>query len=482
MNKGFPKNFLWGGATAANQCEGAWNIDGKGESVADHVTAGSKNQFRTLTEEIRPNVQYPSHEAIDFYHHYKEDIALFAEMGFKAYRMSINWTRIYPNGIEDKPNQAGLDYYRSVFEECKKYSIEPIVTLSHYESPYYLTKKYDGWSSREMIDCFVKYSETVFNEYKDLVKYWLTFNEINGGTQSYGAFLSLAFNLEDGQVIYGSRNETPEKKSKRFQALHNQLVASAIAVKKGREINENFKFGNMISSHMCYPYTCSPEDAFEALQKNQLMHYLCGDVQVRGHYPHFAKRYFADNQISVNIGKEDEEILTQGTVDFISFSYYSTMTATIEKKAELKAENLFMGLPNPYLKKSEYGWSIDPLGLRNFLNELYGRYEIPLMVVENGLGTPDELVNGKVHDEYRIEYLREHIKAMKEAVKDGVDLMGYTPWGCIDLVSASTGEMKKRYGFIYVDKDNEGNGTLNRYKKKSFDWYKKVIASNGKEL
>lgn len=478
----FPKGFLWGGATAANQCEGAWNVDGKGESVADHVTAGTKNEFRKFTDNIKENLKYPSHEAIDFYHHYREDIALFAEMGFKIYRMSINWTRIYPNGIEEEPNQEGVDFYRKVFEECKKHKIEPVVTLSHYESPYYLTERYDGWASRETIDFFVKYCETVFTEYKDLVKYWLTFNEINGGTQSYGAFLSLAFKLEDGQPIHGTRNNTLEWKIKRFQALHHQFIASALAVKIGRGINPDFLFGNMLSSHMCYPYTCSPADAFEALQKNQLMHYYCGDVQVRGHYPHFAKRYFKENDIELSFGEKDEQILAEGTVDFISLSYYSTMTATIEKKAELKAENLFLGLPNPYLKKSEYGWSIDPLGLRNVLNELYGRYEKPLMVVENGLGTPDELIDGKVHDTYRIDYLREHILAMKEAISDGVDLIGYTPWGCIDLVSASTGEMRKRYGFIYVDKDDQGNGDLSRYRKDSFHWYKKVIENNGENL
>jgi len=478
----FPDDFLWGGATAANQAEGAWNIDGKGESVADHVTIGSLDDFRRFTDEIDPDLTYPSHEAIDMYHHYKEDIALFAEMGFQVYRMSISWTRIYPNGIEESPNQAGLDFYRSLFEECKKYNIEPMVTLSHYESPYYLTKELDGWASREMINHFIKYSETVFNEYKDLVKYWITFNEINGGTQSYGAFLSLAFKPEDGAVIYGSRNESNEKRSKRFQGLHHQLLASALAVKKGKEINPNFKFANMLSSHFSYPYTSSPNDALEALQKNQIIHYLCGDVQIRGYYPHFTKRYYKDNGITVNMEDGDIQVLAEGTVDFITCSYYSTMTATVEKKSELKAENLFVGLPNPYLKQSEYGWSIDPVGLRVFLNEMYGRYEKPIMIVENGLGTPDEMIDGEIKDDYRIEYLREHILSMKEAIKDGVELIGYTPWGCIDIVSASTGEMRKRYGLIYVDKNDAGEGDLSMHKKDSFYWYKKVIETNGENL
>lgn len=482
MTKGFPADFLWGGATAANQSEGAWNVDGKGESSADHVTVGSMQNRRRFTHKIRDNEYYPSHKAIDFYNRYKEDISLFAEMGFKIYRMSINWTRIYPKGIEEEPNQEGLEFYKNVFEECKKYNIEPLVTLSHYEIPFYLTQKYNGWVSREVIDIYIKYCKTVFNEYKELVKYWIPFNEINSGVNSYGAFLSLGINVKDNETVVGSRKETDEEKSLRFQALHHQFIASAKAVSLGKTINPNFQIGCMISSHVSYPYTCNPNDVLEAQSKNQITHYLCGDVLVRGRYPYFTKRYFEENSITIKEENEDREILASGSADFIAFSYYSTMTASAEKADDLRVENLFMGKPNPYLQKSEYGWSIDPIGLRYFLNDMYSRYEKPLLVAENGLGVPDQLVDGKVHDEYRILYLREHIKQMKEAILDGVNLIGYTPWGCIDLVSASTGEMRKRYGFIYVNRDDNGQGDFSRIKKDSFYWYKKVIETNGEKL
>lgn len=481
MIKEFPEDFLWGGAIAANQSEGAWNVDGKGPSQADHVTQGTMRNYRRFTMDIKEDIYYPAHEAIDFYHRYKEDIALFAEMGFKVFRMSINWSRIYPTGVEEEPNQKGLDFYRSVFEECKKYQIEPLVTISHYEIPFHLMKNYNGWASREVIDFYLNYCKTVFTEFKDLVKYWVPFNEINSGVQWYGTFLSLGMLINDEQAIIDMRNETDEQKSLRFQALHHQFLASSLATELGREINPMFKIGCMISSHVSYPYTCSPDDNLEAQNKNSVTHYLCGDVLVRGHYPHFIERYFEENNIRFHKEEQDDDILKRGTAEFISFSYYSTMTVSTEKESGV-VENLFAGLPNPYLKKSEYGWSIDPKGLRYFLNELYGRYEVPLMVVENGLGSPDQLENGKIHDQYRIEYLREHIIAMKGAIQDGVDLIAYTPWGCIDLVSASTGEMRKRYGFIYVDKDNDGNGDLSRIRKDSFYWYKKVIETNGKAL
>lgn len=481
MNKGFPKDFLWGGAIAANQSEGAWNIDGKGVSTADHVTVGSMQNRRRFTSDIREDEYYPSHEAIDFYHRYKEDIALFAEMGFKVLRTSINWTRIYPNGIEEEPNEKGLEFYRNVFNECKKYGIEPLVTLSHYEIPFYLTQNYNGWSSREVIDIFLKYCKTVFTEYRDIVRYWIPFNEINSGVNSYGGFLSLGFNAIDNEVVIGSKNETNQDKALRFQALHHQFVASAKAVQIGKEINPEFKIGCMIASHVSYPYTCSPEDVFEAQSKNQITHYLCGDVLAKGKYPHFSKRFFEENEISLIIAPEDEAVLLNGKADFIAFSYYSTMTAS-KDKSDLSVENLFAGRPNPYLQRSEYGWSIDPVGLRYFLNEMYSRYNLPLIIVENGLGVPDVVEDGAIHDNYRIEYLREHILAMKEAVEDGVNLFGYTPWGCIDLVSASTGEMRKRYGFIYVNKFDDGSGDLSRIRKDSFYWYKKVINSNGNDL
>jgi len=479
---GFPKDFLWGGAIAANQCEGAWNLDGKGDSAADHVTSGTMKDRRRFTWEIRKDEYYPSHQAIDFYHRYKEDIALFAEMGFKVLRLSINWTRIYPTGTEEEPNLAGIDFYKNIFEECRRYDIEPLVTISHYEIPFYLTDKYNGWGSRDVIDFYLNYCRTIFTEYKDLVTYWLPFNEINSGANSYGGFLSLGLKVEDGETVICSKKESNEEKALRFQALHHQFIASALAVKMGKEINPAFKSGCMIASHVSYPYSCSPSDVLEAQLKNHITHNLCTDVLVRGKYPYFAERYFQDNHIRILKEEGDDGILSVGKADFIAFSYYSTMTVSTEKTDDMRVENLFLGRPNPYLMKSEYGWSIDPKGLRYFLNDLYSRYEIPLMVVENGLGMADEVVDGKVHDAYRIDYLREHIKEMKETIADGVDLIAYTPWGCIDLISASTGEMRKRYGFIYVNRDNLGNGDFSRLRKDSFYWYKKVIESNGESL
>ncbi|MEG2328491.1 glycoside hydrolase family 1 protein [Anaerorhabdus sp.] len=480
----FPKEFLWGGATAANQCEGGWNVDGKGASTSDHLTGGTHTSPRRFTKVIEPNTYYPSHEAVDMYGHYKEDIKLFAEMGFKIYRMSINWTRIYPIGDEAEPNQKGVQYYREIFEELKKYNIEPLVTISHYEMPYGLTEKYNGWADRKVIDFYLNYCKTIFTEYKDLVKYWLTFNEINISLHSFGGYMGLGIMpKEDGPMMLFGKKETREEANIRFQALHHQFVASAKAVKLGHEINPNFMIGCMIAGSAAYPYSCNPNDVIEAQHRMQQANFLCGDVQVRGAYPHFAKRLFEEYGVELKMEPTDEQTLLEGKVDFYSFSYYMSGCASTDPELTKSAGNMMMGVSNPYLKASDWGWQIDPQGLRYYLNEIYGRYQVPLMVVENGLGANDVITeDGKIHDDYRIDYLREHIKQMDEAIKDGVDLIGYTMWGCIDLVSASTGEMKKRYGFIYVDKDNDGNGTMNRMKKDSFDWYKKVIDTNGNNL
>ena len=473
------KDFLWGGATAANQFEGGWNVDGKGASTSDMLTAGTHTIPRKITKETIDGLNYPSHEAIDFYHRYKEDIKLFAEMGFKVFRMSIAWTRIFPNGDDKEPNEAGLKFYDDVFDELKKYNIEPLVTISHYEMPFNLTKKYNGWASRNLIDFFVNYCSVIFNRYKDKVKYWLTFNEINCGTMPMGGYLGLGI-LNEGTEDFLHQNDN---KQIRFQALHHQFVASAKAVKLGHSINKDFKIGCMIAHMTTYPYTCNPNDILLAQKKNQLANDLCGDVQVRGEYPFFAKRYFEENNIVLDITEEDKKILKEGTVDYYTFSYYMSNCESASGDEDKTSGNLLGGIKNPYLEASDWGWQIDPKGLRYTLNELYGRYNIPLMVVENGLGAFDKVEeDGSINDDYRIEYLKDHIIQMKEAVKDGVDLIGYTPWGCIDLVSASTGEMEKRYGFIYVDKDNAGEGILNRKKKKSFEWYKNVIKTNGEEL
>ena len=475
----FPKNFLWGGATAANQVEGGFGEGGKGVSIADLLSNGTHARPRTISKETEEGLYYPNRIASDFYHHYKEDIELMAEMGFKAYRMSIAWTRIYPTGEEEKPNEEGLKFYKNVFALLHKYSIEPIVTLSHYEMPVHLTNKYNGWASREVIDLFVKYAKTVFECYKDDVKYWLTFNEINCGCLPLGNYMSLGIRNE------GTRNflDQVDDKNLRYQGLHHQFIASAMAVVEGHKINKDFKIGNMIAMMPVYPLTPDPKDML-LYQKNwRDMQYYCADVQVRGEYPYFAQKFWKDNGITLDIEEGDAEILKEGTVDFFSLSYYQTNCVTCDTSVAKSAGNLLGGAKNPYLTASEWGWQIDPDGLRFTLNELYSRYRIPLLVVENGLGAFDKLEEDKsIHDPYRIDYLKKHIVAMEETIEDGVDLFGYTWWGWIDLTSASTGEMGKRYGFVYVDSDDYGNGTFNRYKKDSFYWYKKVIASNGEDL
>ena len=467
----FPKDFLWGGAIAANQCEGAWNVDGKGISTADCMTAGSLKVKREYTDGIIEGRNYPSHEAIDFYHRYKEDIRLFAEMGFRCFRTSINWTRLFPQGDEEFPNVKGLAFYDSLFDECLKYGIEPVVTISHYETPYSLVKKYGGWSNRRLIDFYINYCKTIFHKFRNKVKYWLTFNEINVITLHPAMAAGLRIAKEDN---YEQRV---------FQAAHHMLVASARAVQAGHRINPEFKIGMMMLYPTFYAETCHPDDQIKAMEAMDL-HYIFPDVQVRGAYSPKARKYFEAKGVSLAMDSEDEAILRQGTVDFIGFSYYNSNVASHRMGKEMTAGNMLNAIKNPYLKASDWGWIIDPAGLRIALNHLYDRYQVPLFVVENGLGASDILeADATIQDTYRIQYLKEHIEQMKLAVNtDGVDLMGYTPWGCIDLVSAGTGEMKKRYGFIYVDKDNEGKGSLRRYKKASFDWYKKVIASDGEEL
>lgn len=465
----FPDNFLWGGATAANQCEGAYNEDGKGLDIQDVMPHGI----------MTPRTKAPTEDnmklmGIDFYHRYKEDIALFAEMGFKVFRLSIAWSRIFPRGDEKEPNEAGLEFYDSVFDECRKYGIEPLVTLSHYETPLYLAETYDGWLNPRMIGFYENYVRTVFTRYKDKVKFWLTFNEIN--SILHAPFLSGGIN-------------TPREKlteSQLYQAIHHELVASALATKIGHEINPEFQIGCMVLSMPIYPLTPNPDDVITSMEKDHLNTFFL-DVHVRGCYPSYSKRYFREHHIHIRITEEEKEIL-KNTVDFISFSYYMSVCETgDESKRIIGKGNIMGGVPNPMLKESEWGWQIDPQGLRVVLNQFYDRYQKPLFIVENGLGAVDELVDdgegGKtVNDDYRIDYLREHLKQVGEAVDDGVEVMGYTTWGCIDLVSASTAELKKRYGFIYVDRHDDGSGTLKRYRKKSFFWYKKIIATNGQAL
>ena len=475
----FPKNFLWGGAVAANQCEGAYLEGGKGLSCSDMCTGGSHTKSKQITRQIEEGVFYPSHEAIDFYHRYKEDIALFAEMGFNVFRFSIAWTRIFPTGLEEEPNEAGLKFYDDVINECLKYNIEPLVTISHYEMPFELTKKYNGFAGRECIDLFVKYAKALFHRYKGKVKYWLTFNEINAGTMPMGGYLSLGI-LNEGTKDFLSQKDIP---SLRYQGLHHQFVASALAVKAGHAIDPDCQIGCMNVYMTKYPLTCNPDDILKTQKENQIMNYFCSDVQIRGEYPTYMNRYFEEHGISIHMEPEDKQILKEGCVDYYTFSYYMSICVSADPDQEKTGGNIGGGAKNPYLKASDWGWQIDPKGLRYTLNEVYGRYGIPVMVVENGLGAFDKVEeDGTIQDDYRIDYLKEHIIQMGEAIKDGVDLIAYTPWGCIDLVSASTGEMAKRYGFIYVEKYDDGSGDLSRKKKKSFDWYKEVIKNNGKNL
>ncbi|MDD6004775.1 MAG: family 1 glycosylhydrolase, partial [Firmicutes bacterium] len=422
---------------------------------------------------------YPSHEAIDFYHHYKEDIKLFAEMGFKVFRTSINWTRIYPTGEEEIPNEAGLKFYEDVFKECKKYNIEPLVTLSHYELPYALVEKYNGWLSKETVKCFEKLCHTVFERYNGLVKYYITINEINGGISEIGTILSTG-------VVQGYEGPAIGAKvpiEKRYQAVHNQMVASARVVKYGHDNYPDLKFGDMNIFFLSYPLTCHPDDVYKNFEEMNLSTWFCSDVMIKGEYPWYMKSFFSKNGINLDITDEELKILKEGTVDYYTFSYYMSSCISADKDKEKMSGNILSGYKNPYLKASEWGWQIDPVGLRTALNMIYDRYNIPIMIVENGLGAKDvRSEDGKIHDTYRIDYLKDHIIEMRKAVEDGVDLIGYTPWGCIDLVSASTGEMAKRYGFIYVNKFDDGTGDLSREKKDSFYWYQRVIESNGEDL
>ena len=472
---GFPKDFLWGGATAANQCEGGFDKGGRGLANVD-ITPHGKNRFPVMlgldhSLDFHEGEFYPAKEGIDFYTHYKEDIQLFGEMGFKTYRMSLAWSRIFPNGDELEPNEEGLKFYEDVFKECHKYGIEPLVTITHFDCPIHLIKEYGGWKNRKLIEFYERLCRTIFTRYKGLVKYWLTFNEIN-------MILHLPF-MGAGLLIEDKETALKDK----YQAIHHELVASALATKIAHEIDPDNKVGCMLAAGNTYPYTCNPDDVWKSIQIDREGYFFI-DVQARGYYPRYALKQMEREGTMPIMEDGDQELLKDNTVDFISFSYYSSRCTSADPDMNKQTEgNVFATLKNPYLKASEWGWQIDPLGLRITLNSIYDRYQKPLFIVENGLGAKDELIDNTVEDDYRIDYLRQHIQAMSDAIEiDGVELWGYTTWGCIDLVSASTGEMSKRYGFIYVDRDDQGNGTNKRYKKKSFDWYKNVIASNGEDI
>ena len=475
----FPENFLWGGAFAANQVEGAYDEDGKGLSTADIFPRGDRKSggvFYRSYEQILEAVndeddrKYPKRRGIDHYHRFKEDIALFAQMGFKALRFSFSWPRIFPQGDEEFPNENGLNHYKEVIAELKKYGITPIITLSHFEMPLHLALEYNGWSERRVIDYYLRYTKTLIDTFHEDIRYWITFNEIDA---------TLHIPLIGAGLI---AEKTEDLETVKYQALHHQFVASALLTKYVHETYPDLKIGCMSTKNLKYPASCRPEDCMQWLKETE-MDAACTDVQVFGEYPYVWKKMWEEKGIRLEISEEERKILKENTVDFVSFSYYASLVTSAEgSKKEKTSANLLVGEKNPYLKTTPWGWQIDPIGLRFSLNQMYDRYKLPMFVAENGLGTLDVLENETVNDDYRIDYLRSHIAEMEKAIEDGVPVFGYTYWGCIDCISASTSEMSKRYGFIYVDQDDEGNGSLKRYPKRSFAWYKKVIASNGKDL
>ena len=486
MGTEFPENFLWGGATAANQCEGAWCEGGKGMSVADVISYKpkvDKRDYKALHGITSKQIEeamatdsetlYPRRHGIDAYHHFREDIDLFAEMGFKTLRLSIQWTRLYPRGDEKTPNVEGIRFYREVFSYLKEKGIEPLVTLHHYEMPLYLANHYDGWYSREVIGFFVRFAKTCFEEFGDLVHYWLSFNEIDSVFRHPWTTIGIC------------EDRYPKEKLEEiiYQSVHNQFVASALATKELHRLYPDAQMGCMVTRILTYPYDCNPKNMLKAQADNR-DNYFYSDVQVRGAYPKWMLDYWKRQGIQVDFGLDDEAILAQYPVDFVSFSYYQSMVDSVDAAVREKVcGNMATGVKNPYLPVSDWGWQTDPDGLHYALIELYDRYQKPLFIVENGLGAYDTVnPDGTIDDDYRIEYFRQHVRAIAAALEDGVEVMGYTPWGCIDLVSLSTCEMSKRYGFIYVDLDDEGNGTYARSRKKSFWWYKRVIATNGEDL
>lgn len=487
----FSKDFYWGGAIAANQTEGAWNSDGKGLGIMDVLTAGTAHSPRLVTyidkygeKHAKPRhplgipkgckyavlegYTYPNHQGIEFAEHYVEDIKMLSEMGIRMFRMSISWPRLFPKGNELKPNQKGLDFYKNIFQELKKYNIEPLVTLCHFDTPLYLEEEYGGWENRKLIDFFETYAKVCFEEFGKYVRYWLTFNEINN---------TMMF------LTRGNRVAGDEDYQRVCQILHNQFVASAKAVIQGHKINPNNQIGCMINGIAFYPATCDPKDILYTEHIWEQNIYYCGDVMVKGKYPSFAKRIWNEHHVHLNIEKQDWDVLKKGVVDIYSFSYYMSTAATTHTDLKDAQGNMVTGTKNPYLTYSQWGWATDPDGLQYYLEKIYDRYQIPMMVVENGLGAYDKVEeNNQIHDDYRITYHKEHIKAMAKAIQNGVDLIAYTTWGCIDLISAGTGQMSKRYGFIYVDLHDDGTGTMKRLKKDSFYWYQKVIQSNGEKL
>ena len=484
MKNKFPENFLWGGALSACQAEGAYNVDGKTLTVPEVMPFNSKNDrkvtkqlkiTREMIEEAKNDpdtVKYPKRRGIDFYHTYKEDMALFKEMGFKVFRYSISWARLFPNGDDKEPNELGLKFYDNIIDECLKYGMEPLITISHFDFPIVLIEKFGGWYNRELIDLYLRYCEVIFNRYKGKVKYWVTFNEINMSIKAGPKTMGV---IDEGQENY---------EEMLFQALHHQFVAAAKATKLAHEIDKENKIGSMVAYFTTYPYTCKPADALAMQKDDQMKNLFYLDILNGGKYPYYSKKYFKEHNINLDIEDGDLEVIKENTADFVGMSYYNSMVSSNDgDQLELTAGNVHSVYKNPHLDANEWGWQIDPIGLRYTLNHVYDRFGLPVFILENSSGFFDELTeDNKVHDSYRVEFLRKHIEQLKLAIEDGVEVIGYTMWGPIDMISSGTSEMSKRYGFIYVDQDDYGNGTMKRYKKDSFYWYKNVIATNGEEL
>ncbi|MGX4686824.1 glycoside hydrolase family 1 protein [Vagococcus sp. JNUCC 83] len=470
-------NFLWGGSIAAHQTEGAWNEDGKGIGIMDLVTVGSYETPRQIDSELNKDNRYPSHVGIDFYHRYKEDISLFKEMGFKALRVSVDWSRIYPNGDDMEPNQKGLDFYESVIDELINNNIEPIVTLYHFEMPINLVKKYSSWTNRKVVDFYIRFCETMFTALKGKVKYWVTFNEMNHIDPQTEASDIFTY------IIAGLKYSDIENKAQTLATIgYNMTVASCLAVMKGHEIDKTNQIGCVFGIEPVYPRDCNPENIMNAFKQMDRDFYQI-DAMCDGSFPVYKLREYEELDIHIELSKEDVEAFEKGTIDFIGMNYYASSVAEYKGAADEKSA-LFGGLQNPYLETSKWGWTIDPIGIRYLLNYTYRRYKKPIIITENGLGAVDVVENnGGINDDYRIDYLKKHISEIKKAVEvDKVECFGYLMWGPIDLVSATTGQMSKRYGFIHVDLDDNGKGTLDRTKKKSFNWYKELIKTNAKNI
>ena len=467
----FPDNFLWGASSSAFQIEGAWNEDGKGLTVADF------NSFK------RSEKQADTKVASDFYHHWKSDIALMKELGMKVYRFSLSWARIIPDG-DGEVNQKGLDFYRNVIEELVRQGIQPFVTLYHFDLPYALVEKYNGWEDRRCVFAFERYAKVCFEAFGDLVKYWQVINEQN-----------LMIRVNERMNIY----ETDDWKADKMRAQmdYHMFLAHALATKACHELVLDGKIAPAVSSTCTYPLTNKPEDVWSAKMNDAMKTVYCLDMHYYGQYPGYYMRYLDERNIVPEMLPEDKEILSHGRPDYLAVNYYRTLCTSYlpETEEHPKGSRVFRGNEvdfdqygycrdevNENLTRSEYGAAIDPNGLRMVLNDYYARYRLPIIITENGLGVPDELTpDERVHDDYRIDYLRKHIEACRLAIEDGVEMLGYSPWSFMDLLSSHQG-FRKRYGFVYVNREDHDEKDLQRIKKDSYYWYQKVIQTNGEDL